>query len=235
MKKENSIPEHIAIIMDGNGRWANSRGLPRIVGHASGAKTVDIIVEAAAESGIKFLTLYAFSSENWKRSKQEIDALFRLLEEHLVKFEPKLKNNNIRLMAIGNIAGLPQSTRDALSGVIASTSACAGMTLVLALNYGARTEIADAARRIAAEALSGRISPERVDENVFKSFLYTSGMPDPDLLIRTSGEFRLSNFLLWQIAYSEICIVKKYWPDFTKEDFAQCVIDYQKRERRFGG
>jgi len=234
MAKE-TVPQHIAIIMDGNGRWAKDRDLPRIEGHRAGAKTVDIITETARECGVKFLTLYAFSTENWKRPTGEVSELFRLLEEYLDTKEEKLNKNNIRLAAIGRIEKLPKSTQDKLSAIMSSTMKNDGMTLSLALNYGARTEIIDAVRAVSEAVRSGRMRQDQINEKTFSEFLYTKGIPDPDLLIRTSGEFRISNFLLWQISYSELYITKKLWPDFNKEDFKDAIAEYQRRERRFGG
>lgn len=235
MKNPKNIPQHVAIIMDGNGRWAKRRCLPKIAGHKAGADTVDRITEAAREMGVKVLTLYSFSSENWKRPKEEVAALFRLLEEYLDKKEAKLNSNDIRLCVIGNISALPQSTQDRLASVMLSTGCNKGMVLNLALNYGARQEIVEAARGISKRVKEGAIDAGDIDEELFSEYLYTRGLPDPDLLIRTSGEFRVSNFLLWQIAYSEFYVAKKSWPDFQKGDFRKAVKEYQRRERRFGG
>ena len=235
MNSPNNIPTHIAIIMDGNGRWANARHLPKIAGHRAGADSVRQIVEAAKESGVKVLTLYTFSTENWKRPGNEVTALFRLLERYLDKEEDKLNESNIRFSVIGDIDGLPEHVRSKIRNVIESTSGNTGLTLNLAINYGSRLEILTAARRIAQDAVAGRITPEKIDEHLFAGYLYTNGLPDPDLVIRTSGECRVSNFLLWQIAYSELYIAKKFWPDFRKSDFKKSIKEYQGRERRFGG
>ena len=235
MDNLDNIPKHVAIIMDGNGRWARSRHLPKIAGHRAGAKSVREVIEAARELGVKVLTLYTFSTENWKRPKAEVSALFRLLEEYLDKEEAGLNKNDIRFSVTGDIAGLPESVRYKIGKVMKSTSGNTGLTLNLALNYGSRREILDAARRIAKEAALGKIDPDAVDEKLFSEYLYTKDLPDPDLLIRTSGECRVSNFMLWQIAYSELYITGKLWPDFRKGDFKKAVSEYRRRERRFGG
>jgi len=235
MRSIKNPPKHIAIIMDGNGRWAKIRHLPRIAGHRAGAKSVDAITEAARELGIKVLTLYTFSTENWKRPREEIGGLFKLLEENLDKNEAKLNKNNIKFSVIGNIGQLPPSTQRKLQRVMESTMHNTAMVLNLALNYGSRDEILNAVRSISREVKEGRLRPEDIDERLFSEFLYTKGLPDPDLLIRTSGEFRISNFLLWQLSYSELYVTKKLWPDFRKSDFRKAIIQYKKRERRFGG
>jgi undecaprenyl diphosphate synthase len=232
---KNDVPRHVAIIMDGNGRWARSRGLPRIAGHRAGAKSVDEAIRAAMELGVKILTLFTFSTENWKRPESEVNQLFKLLDKYLDKEEADLNKNNIRLVATGDIKPLPEATRERLKRVMESTKANNAFTLNLALNYGSRPEIVNALRRIASLVKDGAISPGDIDEKLFSSFLYTKDLPDPDLLIRTSGEFRLSNFMLWQISYTELYITKKMWPDFKKADFNKAVAEYQKRERRFGG
>ena len=228
-------PKHVAIIMDGNGRWAAKRGLPRIAGHRAGAKSVQEAVSAAKELGVKILTLYTFSTENWKRPKYEINALFRLLESYIDRESDNLKKNNIRLSVIGKLSGLPESVVNKLNMVMEKTKNNDSLILNLALNYGSRTEIVDAVRNIAADCLTGKMMPENIDENVFTNYLYTKDIPDPDLLIRTSGEMRLSNFLLWQMSYTEIYVTKKLWPDFTKKDFKKAMLEYRKRERRYGG
>jgi len=235
MRSIKNPPKHIAIIMDGNGRWAKIRHLPRIAGHRAGAKSVDAITEAARELRIKVLTLYTFSTENWKRPREEIGGLFKLLEENLDKNEAKLNKNNIKFSVIGNIGQLPPSTQLKLQRVMESTRHNTAMVLNLALNYGSRDEILNAVRSISREVKEGRLRPEDIDERLFSEFLYTKGLPDPDLLIRTSGEFRISNFLLWQLSYSELYVTKKLWPDFRKSDFRKAIIQYKKRERRFGG
>ena len=223
------LPQHIAIIMDGNGRWASRRGLPRALGHLKGVKNVRTIVEACRERDIKFLTLYAFSTENWKRPQKEVDVLMRYLEEYLEKERPVLKKNNIRLFAIGRIVDLPLSVQNKLQEVIEETSICDKMVLNLALNYGSRTEIVDAIKKIQAEAPA-----QEIDEDGFSEYLYTRGLPDPDLLIRTGGEARISNFLLWQLSYTEIYFTKRLWPDFGKRELDKAIEDFSKRERKFG-
>ncbi len=231
----NKIPQHVAIIMDGNGRWAKARGLPKIAGHRAGVKSVKEAIEAARDTGVKILTLYTFSTDNWKRPKKEVEALFRLLEEYLEREEKGLLKNKIRFSVIGNLQALPHSTQAKIKKVMASTKDSTEFVLNLAINYGSRYEITDAARTIAKDVLEGIIGEEDIDEELFSRYLYTKDLPDPDLLIRTSGECRVSNFLLWQISYSEIYITKKMWPDFKKSDFKKAVSEYQKRERRFGG
>jgi len=221
--------------MDGNGRWARKKGLPKIAGHRAGAKSVDEITKAAAGAGIRVLTLYAFSTENWKRPKEEVGALFKLLEDYLVKEIARLKKNNIRLSVIGCLKDLPASTREKLTQAIESTKDNTGMVLNIALNYGSRDEITAAARAIAGDVKKGAIREGDINEELFSRYLYTRDLPDPDLLIRTSGESRVSNFLLWQISYAEIYITNKLWPDFRKEDLEKAIREYQKRERRFGG
>ena len=229
------IPRHVAIIMDGNGRWAKAHHLPKIAGHRAGAKSVRQAIEGARELGVKVLTLYTFSTENWKRPKNEVQALFRLLEEYLDKEEAELNEKNIRFSVIGDIDALPETVRFKIKKVMGSTSKNTDLVLNLALNYGSRLEILRAARNIARDAVGGKLDPDGIDEKLFSGYLYTNELPDPDLVIRTSGECRVSNFLLWQIAYSELYITKKFWPDFTKGDFKKAVAEYQGRERRFGG
>jgi undecaprenyl diphosphate synthase len=225
------LPKHVAIIMDGNGRWAQKRKLPRIEGHRAGAKAVQEAVESCARLGVSYLTLYAFSKENWKRPKREVARLWRLLEDYLRKEDKELVKNNIRLKVIGQREELPESTDKELRRVEELTKEFTKLTVVLALNYSGRAEIVDAAKRI----LNDRgLDPASLDEKTFSRYLYTSSLPDPDLLIRTSGELRVSNFLLWQIAYSEIWITPDYWPDFRRKHILQALVDYQKRERRFG-
>ncbi|MFA6320444.1 MAG: isoprenyl transferase [Candidatus Omnitrophota bacterium] len=235
MTKEQNIPQHIAIIMDGNGRWAKARHLPKIAGHKAGATSVQHAIEAAREFGVRVLTLYTFSTENWKRPKDEVHALFALLEDYLDREEEKLNKNNIKFFVTGDIEGLPETTRNMIEKVMASTAANSGLILNLALNYGSRPEIVRAVKRIAEDVVAGKIDPQKIDEKLFSGYLYTKDLPDPDMVIRTSGECRVSNFLLWQIAYSELYIVKKMWPDFRKGDFKKAVLEYQRRERRFGG
>ncbi len=220
--------------MDGNGRWARERGLPRREGHRAGAESVREAVEACKEIGIKFLTLYAFSSENWNRPKSEIKALMDLLERFLKKKTPEMHKQGVRLHAIGRLDTLPDSCRRELDRAIEQTSLNRDLDLVLALSYGSREEIVDAAQVLAREAVAGEIDPESIDCEAFAKRLYTAEIPDPDLLIRTSGEFRLSNFLLWQCSYAEIVITRKYWPDFKKADLHEAVEEYARRHRRFG-
>ncbi len=228
------IPTHVAIIMDGNGRWAKQHGLQRMFGHKQGVQTVHEITTAAAEAGIRYLTLYAFSTENWNRPKEEVDALMALLVDTIRKETPTLMNNNVRLLTIGDLSRLPESTRIKFEECLQRTSSNTGLNLVLALSYSSRWEMTDAFRRIAEDACEGRILPGQIDEDTVSSYLTTKGMPDPDLLIRTSGEYRISNFLLWQLAYAELYFTDKLWPDFTVEDFYAAIVDYQHRERRFG-
>ncbi len=228
------LPKHVAVIMDGNGRWAKQHNKPRLFGHRNGVKAVRETTEAAAEIGIEYLTLYAFSTENWKRPKLEVNALMRLLVETLGKEVATLNKNNIRLKAIGDIAKLPDITHNALLNGINSTKDNTRMTLVLALNYSGRWEILNAVKNIAAKVEAGELKAEDIDQKAFVSALNTHDMPDPELLIRTSGENRISNYLLWQIAYSELYFTPTFWPDFRKEHLYQALIDYQSRERRFG-
>ena len=235
MDNPTNIPRHVAIIMDGNGRWAKAHHLPKIAGYRAGAKSVRQAIEGARELGVKVLTLYTFSTENWKRPKNEVQALFRLLEEYLDKEEAELNEKNIRFSVIGDIDALPETVRFKIKKVMGSTSKNTDLVLNLALNYGSRLEILRAARNIARDAVGGKLDPDGIDEKLFSGYLYTNELPDPDLVIRTSGECRVSNFLLWQIAYSELYITKKFWPDFTKGDFKKAVAEYQGRERRFGG
>jgi undecaprenyl diphosphate synthase len=222
------LPAHVAIIMDGNGRWAQRRRLPRLLGHRIGAKSVREVVEAAAELGIKVLTLYAFSTENWSRPQREIDGLMRLLKQTLKNEEPNLRKNNIRLETIGDITRLPEDVQAALDRTRENLSSNTGMRLVLALNYGGRQDILQAVNSLIAEGY------ESVNEDQLSKHLYTAPYPDPDLLIRTSGEFRVSNFLLWQIAYAEMHITHSFWPEFRRRHLYEAIIDYQSRERRFG-
>ena len=229
------VPGHVAIIMDGNGRWASQKGLPRIAGHSAGAKSVEEVIKAAKESGVKILTLYAFSTENWKRPKYEVDALFKLLENYIDSQTDILIKNDIRLSVIGRIEGLPDNVQRKLKSIMDKTRSGSSLLLNLALNYGARTEIVDAVRAVVKDCISGKVDPNKIDENAFSGYLYTKDLPDPDLLIRTSGEMRLSNFLLWQLSYSELYISKKLWPDFKKGDFIEALNEYQNRQRRYGG
>lgn len=228
------LPKHIAIIMDGNGRWAKSRGQIRAFGHENGTKAVRTTVENCAKLGIEHLTLYAFSTENWKRPKLEVKTLMRLLISSLKKEMNTLQKNNIRLNAIGNINTLPKKVHDELLHVIEATKSNSRMTLNLALSYGSRDELTHAVRKIGEKIKNDIISTEKIDESVINQHLYTRNLPDVDLLIRTSGEQRLSNFLLWQIAYAELYFTDIFWPDFSEEDLYKAIASYQKRERRFG-
>jgi len=228
------LPEHIAIIMDGNGRWAKEHGKPRVFGHRNGVKAVRESTEAAAELGIKYLTLYAFSTENWNRPRLEVNALMALLVETLRKEIDTLNKNDIRLQAIGDITKLPAKSYKALVEGIENTKNNKRMTLVLALNYSARWEIMEAVKKISGQVAKGALREEEIDTKTFEAALSTSGIPDPELLIRTSGETRISNFLLWQIAYSELYFTPEFWPEFSKESLYQAIIDFQNRERRFG-
>ena len=230
----NRIPRHIAIIMDGNGRWAKKQGLARMFGHRQGVETVHRITEATAELGVQYLTLYAFSTENWNRPKEEVDALMVLLVETIAKETPTLMKNNIRLQTIGDLSRLPQTTYDKFMECIQQTSQNTGLTLIIALSYSARWEIIQAAQHMAQAVQEGTLLPEDINEETISNYLTTAQVPDPDLLIRTSGELRISNFLLWQLAYSELYFTNCLWPDFTNEEFYHAIVDYQHRERRFG-
>ena len=228
------LPEHIAIIMDGNGRWANQKGKSRTFGHQKAVIAVRETTEAAAEIGIKYLTLYAFSTENWKRPKYEINALMRLLVRTINKETKTLNKNNIRLLAIGDLKSLPGNCYNELQEAIEKTSGNTRMSLILALSYGSRWEIVNAVKQIAEMIKNNELNISDISQDLFNSFLTTKGIPDPELLIRTSGESRISNFLLWQIAYSELYFTEQLWPDFRKEDLYKAIIDFQNRERRFG-
>jgi undecaprenyl diphosphate synthase len=228
------LPRHVAIIMDGNGRWATSRGLPRVVGHRRGKESVRAVVEAARRLGIPYLSLYAFSSENWNRPKDEVRTLMGLLERYLGSELRKMMRHQIRLLAIGNLEKLPRSVQSALRRAIEATKDNQGMTVVLAVSYGGREEITQAIRAVARDVRSGALEPEAIDEAAVSRYLSTDGIPDPDLLIRTSGEMRVSNFLLWQIAYSELFVTPTLWPDFGEAEFLEALAHFQRRERRFG-
>ncbi|MCK4436661.1 isoprenyl transferase [bacterium] len=232
---KSKLPRHIAIIMDGNGRWARKRRLPRVAGHRAGVQSVREIVRACGEIGIKVLTLYAFSAENWKRPRREVDTLMRLLREFLRRELPSLNKNRVRLRAIGRLKELPPKVQEALEKTIKSTEGNNGLILNLAINYGGRSEIVDAVKGLAKDVEKGICKPEEINEEIFEKYLYTSHLPDPDLLIRTSGEHRVSNFLLWQVSYSEIWVTSVYWPDFRRRHLLEALLDYQGRERRFGG
>lgn len=234
INQSGKCPVHVAIIMDGNGRWARKRGLPRTEGHAAGVKAVREVVEIAGEIGVRILTLYTFSIENWNRPREEVASLMALLSKTTLEELDDLMKNNVRLMATGRIDELPLVRRRVLQSAIKKTAGNTGLVLNLALNYGGRTEIIDAVRRLAGDIQSGRVAPEGIDEQLFSSYLLTAGMPDPDLLIRTSGEMRLSNFLIWQTSYTEIYITDTLWPDFGRRDFLLALDDYIRRDRRFG-
>jgi undecaprenyl diphosphate synthase len=234
IKASGKCPVHVAIIMDGNGRWASRRGLPRTEGHSAGVKAVRQVVEIASEIGVKYLTLYTFSVENWKRPKEEVASLMELLSRTTLKELDDLIQNNVRLIVTGRIDELPLGRREVLKSAIRKTSNNTGLTLNLALNYGGRTEIVDAVRAIARDVQKGNISADKIDDSLFSNYLYTAELPDPDLLIRTSGERRLSNFLIWQTSYTEMYITDTLWPDFGKAEFAAAIRDYIKRDRRFG-
>ncbi len=230
-----SLPKHVAVIMDGNGRWAKQRSLPRVEGHRQGAESARTIIRTAGELGIKYLTLYAFSAENWNRPKDEVDALMKYLIHYLKTETPELNKNNVRLEVIGQIYRLPENVQEPLKKSIATLSKNNGLTLVMALSYGSRIEIVDAVRGIAEKVRRGKLDPADINEQVFAQHLYTRNLPDPDLLIRTSGEMRVSNFLLWQISYAELVITPTLWPDFRKPQFFAALEEYARRHRRFGG
>jgi len=230
-----AVPGHIAIIMDGNGRWARARGLAKITGHTEGVKTVERVITACRKIGVKILTLYTFSTENWKRPREEVSALMGLLSTYLDRKKEELKKKGIRLSVIGDISQLPLNVRDKLTEALDYTADNDLLTLNLALNYGSRKEIIEAVRSVAREVKNGDLLPDDINEEVFSAFLYTKGLPDPDLLIRTSGEMRLSNFLLWQVSYTEIYVTETLWPDFSVKDFEDAIKNYRKRERRYGG
>ncbi len=229
-----SLPRHVAIIMDGNGRWARQRHLPRIEGHRVGAESARTIIRTAGEIGVKYLTLYAFSVENWNRPKEEVDALMKYLVHYLKTETPELNKNNVRLEVIGQIYRLPEAVQDHLQKTITTLSRNNGLTLIMALSYGGRTEIVDAVRSIAKKVKAGELDPADVTEQVFAQHLYTRNLPDPDLMIRTSGEMRVSNFLLWQISYAELVVTQTLWPDFRKPQFFEALEEYARRHRRFG-
>ena len=228
------LPQHLAVIMDGNGRWAARQSLDRVAGHQKGAESVRSIVRTSREIGIPYLTLFAFSSENWSRPKVEVEALMMLLKNYLESELQEMMDNNIRLLGIGDLARLPKEVLATLHETMKKTSHATGMTLTLALSYGGRDDILQAIRRIMAHCQDGNLAPKDIDENLFSKYLWTANLPDPDLLIRTSGEMRISNFFLWQLAYTEIYVTSTLWPDFDKEEFIQALLSYQNRERRFG-
>ena len=228
------MPQHVAIIMDGNGRWAKKQGLARMFGHKQGVEVVHNITEAAAELGLRYMTLYTFSTENWNRPKEEVDALMTLLVDTIAKETPTLMKNNVRLLTIGDLDRLPDAAHKKFLGCIEQTAANTGLSLVIALSYSSRWEITNAVRKAVEAAQKGTIRPEDVNEELVSDLMTTKNMPDPDLLIRTSGELRISNFLLWQLAYSELYFTDCLWPEFTVEEFYKAIVDYQHRERRFG-
>lgn len=231
---KNNIPKHIAVIMDGNGRWAEKHGKARAFGHERGVESVRSVVEGAGEIGIQYLTLYAFSTENWDRPKDEVDALMGLLV-HAIEIEAELlMKNNVRLSTIGNIDILPAKVKEKLNGCIHLLDSNTGLNLVLALSYSSKWEIINAVKNLVRDSIDKKIKPEKINNELFEAYLTTANIPDPELLIRTSGEYRISNFLLWQIAYSELYFTNKLWPDFRKEDLFEAVLDFQNRERRFG-
>ncbi|MFN8211943.1 MAG: isoprenyl transferase [Bacteroidales bacterium] len=228
------LPRHVAIIMDGNGRWARQRGMERNFGHEQGVNAVRNVIETAAELGLKYLTLYTFSTENWNRPDDEISALMGIMVQSLNNETETLVKNNVRLLAIGDLDRLASDVRERLSETMKVTSVSNGLNLVVALSYSSRWEIVNAARKLAADVTNGKSDPSNISEADFEKYLTTSGIPDPELMIRTSGELRISNFLLWQLAYTELYFTELLWPDFGKEDFYEAILDYQKRERRFG-
>ena len=232
--QHNRIPRHVAIIMDGNGRWAKRQGLARMFGHRQGVETVHTITEAAAALGIEYLTLYAFSTENWNRPKEEVDALMSLLVDTIAKETPTLMKNNVRLSTIGDLSRLPSAAQQKFRACMEETNSNTGLNLVIALSYSARWEIIQATKNIALAVQQGAMLVEDINEELISSYMTTVRMPDPDLLIRTSGELRISNFLLWQLAYSELYFTDCLWPEFTEEEFYHAIVDYQHRERRFG-
>jgi undecaprenyl diphosphate synthase len=232
--KKGNLPAHVAIIMDGNGRWAKRRGLPRTAGHQAGVKAVKRVVRAAGDLGVSVLTLFTFSQENWKRPKSEVSAIMKLLYETTKREINELDENNVKLITTGRIEELSPQRRRILQEAMEKTKDNTGLVLNLALNYGGRTEILDAVKKIAADVRENRLNPDELDERRFSGYLYTNGLPDPDLLIRTSGEMRISNFLLWQTSYTELYVTDILWPNFTAKDFYEAIWDYQNRQRRFG-
>jgi len=230
----NKLPSHVAVIMDGNGRWAKQRGLDRVFGHQQGVNALREVIEAAAELGIKYLTLYAFSTENWGRPDDEVSALMGIMVQSLSKETDTLTKNNIRLKAIGDLDRLASDVRNRLNETIDLTSVSTGLNLIVALSYSSRWEITEVARKLSYDVKKGIINPDEISENDFEKYLTTAGIPDPELMIRTSGELRISNFLLWQLAYTELYFTEILWPDFGKDEFYNAIIDFQKRERRFG-
>jgi undecaprenyl diphosphate synthase len=233
--KRGPVPQHVAVVMDGNGRWAAKRGLPRIMGHRAGAKAIRESVTACVEAGVRYLTLYTFSTENWRRPADEVKGLMSLFKEMLAREIDELDEQGVRLMAIGRLGELPEETRKAFEAGMAKTASNTTLTMLIAVNYGSRQEMVDAVRAIAAEAAAGDLDPEAVDEDTIAAHLYTAGVPDPELLVRTSGEMRVSNYLLYQIAYTELWVTKTLWPDFRRKHLFKAILDYRARRRRFGG
>jgi undecaprenyl diphosphate synthase len=229
------IPKHIAIIMDGNGRWATQKGLPRSAGHRAGVEALREIIQWSSEVGIKYLTLYAFSTENWKRPREEVNFLMALLQEYIEKEIEELHRKQVKISFIGRIEDIPSNSQKSISFALQKTKGNQGLNVIFALNYGGRAEIVDAVKKVAEEYHMGKVALHRIDETYFSEKLYTAGTPDPELLIRTSGELRISNFLLWQLAYTELWITKVLWPDFTKKHLLQAIEDFNERHRRFGG
>ena len=234
IRKRGNLPRHVAIIMDGNGRWARARGVPRLMGHRAGRESVREVVRGCDTLGVEVLTLYTFSTENWNRPRREVQALMNILRQSLRQERKELRERNVQLRVIGRIEELPESVRDTIEETQAHLAGCTGLVLNLALSYGGRGEILDAVRRLLNDTRTRRIPPSQVDETLLSSYLYTAGLPDPDLLIRTSGEMRISNFMLWQLAYTELWVTPTLWPDFRRRHLFQAVADYQGRERRFG-
>ena len=228
------VPVHIAVIMDGNGRWTKNRGLERIYGHQEGVTSVKKVIEAASYAGIKYLTLYTFSTENWNRPKEEVDALMELMVIGIKRELPEMMDAQVKLNVIGDIESLPQQTKDTLLSCIEETSRNTGVNVILAVSYSSRWEITRAAKNLAADVVAGKLDLNNIDETLFSQYLNTKNIPDPDLLIRTGGEYRISNFLMWQLSYSELYFTDVYWPEFREENLYEAIIDYQKRERRFG-
>jgi undecaprenyl diphosphate synthase len=229
-----AVPRHVAIIMDGNGRWARERHLPRALGHRNGMKSVREAVEGSIQAGLEVLSLFAFSQENWQRPATEVTALMSLLEEYIEREKAELLANGVRVRVLGDLERLSPAARDAVDGVVNATASNDRLTVQLFISYGARAELVRAARRLAEAAVAGRLDPADIDDDAFRAQLYTNGSPDPDLLIRTSGEQRISNFMLWQLAYTELHIIPVLWPDFTRRDLFAAILEYQSRERRFG-
>ncbi|MBP7056840.1 MAG: isoprenyl transferase [Candidatus Omnitrophica bacterium] len=235
MRIAKQVPQHVAIIMDGNGRWAKKRNLPKIAGHREGIASIEKVMKAADSLGVKILTLYTFSTENWKRPKAEVEALFGLMEEYIDRESEKLKRDGVRLSVIGRVDALPARVREKILRLVSDTASNTGLVLNLALNYGGRAEILDACRSAVKDVSAGLLKPEDINEEIFSGYLYTKGLPDPDLMIRTSGEMRISNFLLWQLSYAEFYITQVLWPDFDESEFKKAIDDYLNRERRYGG